>query len=710
MSEPRGPEIDDDLDLIPPPPSEPESPPPPSSTTSTPSRKDSRETSISPQSRGRGWSGGKLESTPARPAVKRAFSPGSPETKSTLSGTAFGSVFTHNFDVVTKQVDQGQYATKRVGKVIGELARLEEEYSRNLLRVLEHEYTKIQRLSEDGMRGFASRWIECLALIKELATIHSKNSAQIMADIVEPLSAFNSDADNQKKNLMAQERKVSVEMAVAADKVRKGYQTCARLIVQCKEAHEAKKKNSHKEKQPPKSRTSAFMNNMKKAAKQYAEKFTGSIEDMQSRTYQAAVQYAIDVDGANKRQDKYLTTELPMVFSGMQQLETRRLDTLKKHLTKYTTVQMQTLRSRGEVVEKMKQTVGSIATEQDLQGFIDDWIAENGPPSPVPPFQYSLQCPPDDIKAGRFYGSPNSVFQTTIQRCMELQKDAFPDSKIPRIVTACIDGIRKFNGPKTEGIFRISADQIELEKFRERVDQGNYDLKGIDSPHMPAALLKTWLRMLAEPLIPDALYPECLDVARGSKDVQGNIKTIFGKLDELNQLIIQAIAEICNEIALPENATINRMNLNSLAIVFAPSFLRNPSADPMELLQNTKFETRFVTLLFEVLGGGTTTGAKPVVSSILPRRSKEDSRIVAATLKLTAPVPSIPPPRPSNRYPIDNGPLIPSSSSSSSNTLSPSSISISNIPLSPSSPPIVSHTHNQTSSASISLSFPADIV
>ena len=38
------------------------------------------------------------------------------------------------------------------------------------------------------------------------------------------------------------------------------------------------------------------------------------------------------------------------------------------------------------------------------------------------------------------------------------------------------------------------------------------------------------------------------------------------------------------------------MSLENLAIVFAPSLLRNPSEDPLELLQNTKFETRFTSL------------------------------------------------------------------------------------------------------------------
>lgn len=44
----------------------------------------------------------------------------------------------------------------------------------------------------------------------------------------------------------------------------------------------------------------------------------------------------------------------------------------------------------------------------------------------------------------------------------------------------------------------------------------------------------------------------------------------------------------------------SRFFRDSLAIVFAPGLMRNPSQDPIEVLQNTKFESRFIALLFTV--------------------------------------------------------------------------------------------------------------
>jgi len=115
---------------------------------------------------------------------------------------------------------------------------------------------------------------------------------------------------------------------------------------------------------------------------------------------------------------------------------------------------------------------------------------------------------------------------------------------------------------------------------------------------------------------------ECLDIAKDKVstplDIQHNLENLFGRLDELNQLVVQELADLCQEIASPTNSAINRMTLQSLAIVFSPSFLRNLSEDPIELLQNTKFETRFVTLLFETLGKRTPGGGTAIVGSSGP--------------------------------------------------------------------------------------------
>ena len=47
-----------------------------------------------------------------------------------------------------------------------------------------------------------------------------------------------------------------------------------------------------------------------------------------------------------------------------------------------------------------------------------------------------------------------SMFGTTLEDVMELQKDRFPDHQLPWVVTILADAVLQLNGPQTEGIFR----------------------------------------------------------------------------------------------------------------------------------------------------------------------------------------------------------------------------------------------------------------
>ena len=55
----------------------------------------------------------------------------------------------------------------------------------------------------------------------------------------------------------------------------------------------------------------------------------------------------------------------------------------------------------------------------------------------------------------------------------------------------------------------ISVMKQELDDLYATFDKGSYDAK-MNSPHLPANLLKLWLRLLAEPLIHESIYPQVL--------------------------------------------------------------------------------------------------------------------------------------------------------------------------------------------------------
>jgi hypothetical protein len=63
--------------------------------------------------------------------------------------------------------------------------------------------------------------------------------------------------------------------------------------------------------------------------------------------------------------------------------------------------------------------------------------------------------------------------------------------------------------PRTEGIFRLSASMMEINKLREQLDAGKgIELHEQQDKHVVACLLKLWLRELPESLIPHQLYTD----------------------------------------------------------------------------------------------------------------------------------------------------------------------------------------------------------
>jgi len=74
---------------------------------------------------------------------------------------------------------------------------------------------------------------------------------------------------------------------------------------------------------------------------------------------------------------------------------------------------------------------------------------------------------------------------------------------------------------------------------------------------------------------------------------------MFKQLPDINRAILVSLSDL--SACITQRESINRMNFSSLGIVFAPCLLRNPSDDPIKLLENTKHESRFITAMLHTL-------------------------------------------------------------------------------------------------------------
>ncbi|KAI9299633.1 Rho GTPase activation protein, partial [Cunninghamella echinulata] len=190
-----------------------------------------------------------------------------------------------------------------------------------------------------------------------------------------------------------------------------------------------------------------------------------------------------------------------------------------------------------------------------------------------------------------------SVFGESLPFIMNLQKEQGIDLKIPKIVTFLAETVHQLNGQQSEGIFRVSGDADDVTDLRVRIENGNYDASGITDPNVPASLLKYWLRDLAEPLIPSELYDTCLAHSENaSKAID-----IINQLPEVNRRIALYMISFLQEFTSPSIIKVTLMNVNNLAMVFAPNFLRCPSESLTTVFENSKFEQYFLRTLIQQL-------------------------------------------------------------------------------------------------------------
>ncbi|KAI8081778.1 uncharacterized protein BX664DRAFT_380722 [Halteromyces radiatus] len=190
-----------------------------------------------------------------------------------------------------------------------------------------------------------------------------------------------------------------------------------------------------------------------------------------------------------------------------------------------------------------------------------------------------------------------SVFGETLPFIMDLQANQDTNLKIPRIVPFLADTVHQLNGQQSEGIFRVPGDADNVTDLRVRIENGNYDASEITDPNVPASLLKYWLRDLADPLIPAELYDTCL--AHSEDPVQAI--NIINQLPETNRRIALYMISFLQEFSHPDVIKVTLMNINNLAMVFAPNFLRCPGESLTTVFENSKYEQIFLRTLIQRL-------------------------------------------------------------------------------------------------------------
>uniref|UniRef100_A0A915IEG4 Rho GTPase-activating protein 39 n=1 Tax=Romanomermis culicivorax TaxID=13658 RepID=A0A915IEG4_ROMCU len=199
----------------------------------------------------------------------------------------------------------------------------------------------------------------------------------------------------------------------------------------------------------------------------------------------------------------------------------------------------------------------------------------------------------EEVEQARIQIFYPSMFGNTLDEVMTNQREKFPLHKLPWIQTTLSEMVLKLNGAQTEGIFRVPGDIDEVNNLKVRMDR--WLEPPVNDPHVPASLLKLWYRELADPLVPNNFYQNCLDAAENSEQAC----LLIEQLPYINRLVLTYLIRFLQIFIRPENVAVTKMDANNLAMVMAPNCLRCQSEDPRIIFENNRKEMTFVKTLME---------------------------------------------------------------------------------------------------------------
>ncbi|KJE97057.1 rho GTPase-activating protein 8 [Capsaspora owczarzaki ATCC 30864] len=180
----------------------------------------------------------------------------------------------------------------------------------------------------------------------------------------------------------------------------------------------------------------------------------------------------------------------------------------------------------------------------------------------------------------------------------ELVSDNQPIPLVPRLATAYI----RQHGLDVEGIFRRSASAQTIRVVKEKFNKGEQvTFEEYLDVHIPAVLLKTFLRELPEPIVTFELFDSIMHILDlpAEEKVEATRQLFQTQLPKANYVVLEYLMRFLHEVLL--HAETNLMTASNLAIVFAPNLVWS-STHAASLVAMGKINT-FVHLLISNVDG-----------------------------------------------------------------------------------------------------------
>ncbi|CAD8100389.1 unnamed protein product [Paramecium primaurelia] len=151
----------------------------------------------------------------------------------------------------------------------------------------------------------------------------------------------------------------------------------------------------------------------------------------------------------------------------------------------------------------------------------------------------------------------------------------------------------------TPDIFRQQGSINDEEQLQQMLINENYEcLKTIEDVRIVCSLIKKFFLELPDPLIPDQIFKQiCIKIEQITPQTEIEfLQEIFEQLPNLNQKLLIAMVNFLFSVG--SYSEFNRMNMNNLAIIFAPCFMR-AQIDQSQQNEKIAYQLKFLKTLFE---------------------------------------------------------------------------------------------------------------
>ncbi|ELT91249.1 hypothetical protein CAPTEDRAFT_163990 [Capitella teleta] len=173
---------------------------------------------------------------------------------------------------------------------------------------------------------------------------------------------------------------------------------------------------------------------------------------------------------------------------------------------------------------------------------------------------------------------------------------------IPAVVEMCVKEIEK-RGVEAEGLYRVAGFHDDVEAIKILFDKDG-ELTDItedkyEDLNTITSVLKLYFRLLPIPLITFDIYFKVIDLVR-REDIalDAKLNALQHSLAQLPPAHFHTLKYLMAHLhRVTEHQQQNMMNAENLAIVFSPTLLRSPEADPLTSLTAVKYERELIETL-----------------------------------------------------------------------------------------------------------------